>query len=48
MYSGTVALEIMLATERALAATMRANVLFYSLWIVSIHVCLQIEGTGKG
>jgi hypothetical protein len=48
MYSGTMALEIVLATEWALAATMRAHVLFYSLWVVSIHVCLQIEGTGKG
>jgi hypothetical protein len=47
MYGGTVTLQVVLATERALAATVRAHILLNSLRIVSVHVCLQVERTGK-
>jgi hypothetical protein len=41
-------LEIVFATERTLAATVWAYILFYSLWVVSVHMRLEVERTRKG
>jgi hypothetical protein len=48
MNGRTVTLEIMLATERTPAATVWAHILLYSLWVVGVHMRLQVERTGKG
>ena len=47
MYSCTVPLEVVFAAERAFTTTMRAHILLHSVWVVSVHVCLEIERTRK-
>lgn len=48
MYSGPVSLEVVLAAERALAATVGTHKWFCSLRIVCIQVSLEVECTCKG
>jgi len=48
MYSSPVPLKVMLAAERPFATGVRTHILLKSLWIVGVHVRLQVECTRKG
>jgi len=48
MNSGPMTLQVMFATERALAATVRTYKWLCSLRVVCIHMSLEVKGTCKG
>jgi len=48
VYGCTVALKVVFSTEWTLAASVWAHILLDSLWVVGLHMCLEVECAREG